>query len=113
MQKYLNSELFSNHQVEVLNKLRSRNIDVKSNFKTKYTFNNVEYLECKMDGCYEVEDQKHLLTCKPLLKKLDKKYHNTKITYNDIFSNVKKQKRVTDFYILLLDTRSSLLKNQN
>ena len=41
IQKYLMSNYFSNFEVEILNKLRSRNINVKSNFKTKFTRNNI------------------------------------------------------------------------
>ena len=35
-QKYLKSSIFSNSNIEILFKLRSRTIDLKSNFKTKY-----------------------------------------------------------------------------
>ena len=110
LKRYLKSKYFSNFEVETLSKLRSRNIDVKANFKKKYTFNNVEKLECSL-GCSEIEDQQHLLHCKPLLDKLkDKK---TNVTYNDIFSNPKKQKLVTERFISLLDIRNQLLQKQS
>ena len=108
--RYLKSNLFTNYEVQTLSKLRSRNIDVKANFKTKYTFDNVEKLECSL-GCPEVEDQQHILKCKPLIDVL--KDNSTNISYDDIFSTVKKQKLVTQRYISLLDLRSQLLENQN
>ena len=108
MQKYLKSNLFSNYQVEILSKLRSRNIDVKSNLKRKYTFNNVEKLECSL-GCQVDEDQQHILKCKPLIEKLNE---NSNVSYNDIFSTVKKQKLATERFISLLDIRSQLLHKE-
>ena len=108
MQKYLRSNLFSNYQVEILSKLRSRNIDVKSNFKRKYTFNNVEKLERSL-GCQVDEDQQHILKCKPLIEKLNE---NSNVSYNDIFSTVKKQKLATERFISLLDIRSQLLHKE-
>ena len=110
MREYLKSNLFTNYEVQTLSKLRSRNIDVKANFKTKYTFDNVEKLECSL-GCPEVEDQQHILKCKPLIDEL--KDISTNVSYNDIFSTVRKQKQVTQRFISLLDIRSQLLENQN
>ena len=105
----MKSNLFSNYEVEILSKLRSRNIDVKSHFKTKFTFNNIEELECSL-GCPENEDQQHIHKCKPLID--ISKDNSSNITYNDIFSTVKKQKLATTRFINLLDIRSQLLENQ-
>ena len=67
LQKFLTSNLFTNYEVQLLSKLRSRNVDVKSNFK-----NNFRNLQCSIKNCLEIEDQQHLLRCKPVLKKIDK-----------------------------------------
>ena len=40
LQKYVTSNLFSDYEVQILSKLRSRNIELKSNFKNKYNKNN-------------------------------------------------------------------------
>ena len=93
LQKYFSSNSFSNYEVEILSKLRSRNINVKANFKTKFTQNNILNLQCSVPNCVETEDQQHLLKCKPIVEKLNKKYDLNKISYNDIFSNFKKQKK--------------------
>lgn len=111
-QKYLSSKLFSNYEVELLSKLRSRNLDLKSNFKTKFTFNNVTDLKCSLNGCDEVEDQPHIMKCKQILDNLDETYEVSDICYEDIFSKSKKQNRVTKLYVALLDVRSKLLQKQ-
>ena len=71
-QKYLKSNLFYNNEVEILGRLRSRNLDVK--YKTKkYTFNNIEKIEFSIIGCSEIEDQQHLMKCKFILEGLRQK----------------------------------------
>ena len=112
LQKYLKSNFFFDYHVEILSKLRSRNIDVKSNYKTKFTKNNVENLECSIVGCFDIEDQQHLLKCKPILQRFHKMQNFKNVSYEDIFSNVQKQKKITDLYINLLDTRKKILEEQ-
>ena len=109
LQKFLTSNLFTNYEVQLLSKLRSRNVDVKSNFK-----NNFRNLQCSIKNCFEIEDQQHLLRCKPVLKKLDKEQivKLSKIKYNYIFSNTKHQKKVIESIIPILNIRHSLLKEQ-
>ena len=108
------SNIFSNYEEEVLSKFRSRNINVKSNFKKQFTFNNIENLQCSLNNCFEEETQEHLMKCKPIIDQLDTK-NSLKlktIKYEDIFSTVKKQKKATEVLIILLDIRNSLLTNQ-
>ena len=112
VQKYLKSSLFSDIEVETLSKLRSRNINVKDNFKTKFTHNNTTNLQCSIDTCFEIENQQHILKCKPVIAKMNKNYDLANISYNDIFSNLKKQKKVTEIFVNLLDIRNTLLKKQ-
>ena len=78
-----------------------------SNFKKKYTINNVEKLECSL-GCPEIENQQHILACKPLLSELKDTQSN--ISYNDIFSNTKKQNAAVKHYVRLLVIRNELLQ---
>ena len=65
-----------------------------------------------MVNCFDIEDQPHLLKCIPLLNKLDKKHDLKKISYDNIFSKIKKQKKVTEVFAALLDIQSSLLLEQ-
>ena len=71
----------------------------------------MENLECSIVGCSDIEDQQHLLQCKPLLQEIPKKSYEN-ISYHDDFSNVKKQKQITNLYINLLDIRNNLLEEQ-
>ena len=63
VQKYLNSDLFTNDEVYLLSKLRSRNIQMKENFPGMHAD-----LLCSF-GCLTDESQQHLLQCKPILEK--------------------------------------------
>ena len=105
-QKYLHSSIFSNREIEMLIKLRSRMVEVKCNFKTKYSNN----LVCQIDGCYFEENQEHLLSsCKTIITKL--KHKGPASTHEDIFSrNLEKQKNVAKIYIKLLKIRTEILK---
>ena len=109
LQNYITSNLFSNYEVQVLIKLRSRNIDVKSNFKTHF-----RNLQCSINNCSEIEDQQHILKCKPVLKKLDRKQliKLSKVKYEYMFSKTKYQKNLIDIIIPVLDMRNSILKEQ-
>ena len=86
---------------------RSRNLKVKSNFKTQFKNN----LECSVENCSEIEDQPHLFKCKPVLNKLNKKYKINEISYKHIFANHKKQKKVVQILVALLEIRNALLQN--
>ena len=44
------------------------------------------------------------------MEKLPKKYDLNKIVYSDIFANAKKQKKVTEVFIKILDIRDSVLE---
>ena len=112
LQKYLKSSLFSNYEVEMLFRIRSCTIDVKTNFKSKYEKNNIENLQCRMENCTKIEDQQHLLNCKPILSQLPQSFDLKNIFYKDLFSKTKKQKKVVELFIALLDTRSSILEYQ-
>ena len=81
-QEYMTSKMFKNHEVELLCRLRSKNIDLKCNFKTKFTLkNDIEKLKCVMKTCNELETQEHLMECRPIIKELNKKYDMTGIHY--------------------------------
>ena len=104
MQKYLKSKLFSNEEIELLNKLRAKMLDVKVNFNTMYK-NSVK---CSIDGCQLDESQEHMMqTCQPLLDKLS--FKNQNIKYQDLFGSTKRQIRVTQLYSELLEIRADIL----
>ena len=101
MQDYLKSKLFSNNDIELLCRLRSKMTDLKANFSKKYSNN----LQCSIDGCSLEESQEHLLTnCPSLSMHLKNRKH--KVKYSDLFSNTKKQKEATKLFTELFNIRA-------
>ena len=110
LQKYLKSNLFSNKNTEILLKLRSRTIDVKMNFKTKYLNNT----ECSLNGCTQDESQEHIFqNCSQLLQKFDINYRKLNIKYEDIFRNTRRQIQTVQLFDKLMEIRSKLLTTSN
>ena len=102
LQKYLKSNLFTNKNTEILLKLRSRTIDLKMNFKTKY-FNNTKW---SLNGCIQDESQEHIFqNGEQLLRNLDNNYKNLNIKYKDIFRNTKKQLQAVQLFGKLMDDK--------
>ena len=108
-QQYMKSQLFTNEEVNLLFAIRSRMIDSKSNFKSKYIKDD---LTCRI--CHKAEEnQFHLLHCKVLndvLKSND--IISEQVKYEDIYSEHKKQKLVTSIFAKLLNIRKQMLENR-
>ena len=110
MQSYLKSRLFSNNEIEILFRLRSRTTELKSNFKTKY----LDQLQCSVKGCSQEESQEHVFSsCHTLLKLLNKQQQNKTTTkYKHIFSNnTRKQHESVVHFDNIMDIRAKLLQN--
>ena len=106
----MKSPTFSNEEVNLLHKLRSRSTDCKENFKQKYIHSNLLCDLCKNEN----ENQQHIMKCKVILNEFK---CNTlsieKIEYADIFSkNIRKQKEVTALFNSLFETRETILENR-
>ena len=102
MQKYLKSQLFSNSDIELLFKLRSKTVDVKINFKTKYA----NSLTCPLNGCNQEDSQEHIFeSCEELLKRSK----NDKVKHKQIFSNTKNQFKAVKNFKSLMEMREKLL----
>ena len=107
MEAFLNENLSINEK-KVLFSLRTRMIDVKTNYKNKYLFN----MQCRLcDEKNEEESENHLINCNKIMQHypgstvdlLNAKYEN-------IFSqNIEEQIQVTKIYNLIFKTRSRLL----
>ena len=69
---------------------------------------------CSIKNCFEIEDQKNILNCKPVLNSINKQQRDQieKIDYEYIFSSTKKQNEVIKVFIPLLDKRDEMLKAQ-
>ena len=86
--------------------MRSRTIDLKSNFKTKY----LNEIECSLNGCSGEENQKHIFeNCKPILENLGN-FKNQNIKYEDIYKSTKKQRKAVDYFNKVMEIREKLLK---
>ena len=102
-QSYLSSANFTDDEVFLLARLRSRNILVKENFSGMYS----DTL-CSL-GCEENETQQHILTCKPILEKSNASEVAKSVAYGDIFGNETRQKLSVLVFKELLRTRDELL----
>ena len=96
LEQYLTSDKISTIEKQTLFKLRTRMVDVKTNFKTHYGHN----LACRF--CPEDESQAHLLSCNEIIKGVDV----TKVEYDDIFKNIEKQEAVAKVFTAILKSRS-------
>ena len=83
LEPYLSSVKLSTEEKQTLFKLRTRMVDVKSNFKMQYGQN----LTCNF--CPEIDTQSHLLSCEQLTDGID--ISNTE--YEHIFQDLKKQEK--------------------
>ena len=102
---YITSPIFKNTEVNLLHALRSRMVNVKANFPSKYQ-NDLNCPLCETN----VDDQSHILDCTELTNRLNtSEISLRKNVYEDIFSDVQKQKEVTALYERLLEIRKSLV----
>ena len=101
----MTSPIFTNDEVNLLHALRSRSINVKNNFSSKYR-NDMSCPLCS----YVRDDQQHLLDCDVLKNKLkSREAANNKVVYEDIFEDYLKQKEVTHLFAKLMKIRDSLV----
>ena len=112
IQKYLTSPVFSNCETKLLFALRSRTLEgIRANFPNMYKENLNCPLNCwSQDEQIQKDTQQHILVCPTISSKF--KSAETSfgaIRYEDIFSDVHKQKEVTALIGQLLDVREDCL----
>ena len=100
-EKYFDDERFSRSEVELLFALRTRMIDLRSNFSNKYG-NEISCRICKL----HIECQEHLLQCEVLKSKVE---NPNQVVYEDIFGHVDKQLEAVRVYKKLLREREVFL----
>ena len=104
-QTYMTSPLFSNEEVNLLHGLRSRSVNVKCNFRTRFQ-NNLLCPLCEQED----DDQPHLLNCVELLNRFkDEDLVQVKSVYQDIFEDHLKQKQITHLMSRLIHIRNQLV----
>ena len=102
-QDYINSELFTDIELQVLFSLRSKMSPVKCYFPGMHSDK-----KCTQ-GCTINEDQAHLLSCIHLVNKMADKSLLAEAEYDDLFGSVDQQKQITDIYIELLQIKENIL----
>ena len=108
-QKYMTSPIFTDIEVNLLHRLRSRSTECKENFKQKYIHTNIRCSLCDVEN----EDQRHLLSCRVIQQYIrSNNITISKVEYQDLFSqDVRKQKEITTLYLELFQIRTTLLNN--
>ena len=103
---YLKENNLSKKDSQLLFRLRTRMLDVKSNFGEMYE-NDLKCRTCSVASAEENED--HLLVCDGLKSEVD---NNEKITFNSVFMNLENQKKAVKAFKAVLMKREVLLKYQ-
>ena len=103
LQAYLKSENLTYKQKQLLFSLRTRSINVKTNYKNKYKHSN---LFCTLCEDKVVESESHLLECKSTKAQLG---NIDDVEYEDIFSSeISRQEKVTKIFEKVIKLRQNL-----
>ena len=101
---YLKENNLSKQDSQLLFKLRTRMLDVKSNFGEMYD-HDLKCRTCTVDSAAENED--HLLVCDGLKSEVDE---NEEITFNSVFMDLENQKKAVKAFKAVLSKREVLFK---
>ena len=105
MQQYLQPSVLEIVQSKLLFQLRSRMVEVKVNFRNKYS--DLKCPACKVDG--EEDSQQHIFSCIKLLKECKILVDNN-IIYSDIFhKNIEKKAAAVRLFQYLWSARIKIL----
>ena len=103
---YLKGNQFNKSDCQLLFKLRSKMLDVKTNFSNMYN-NDVSCRTCGDDGV--VEDEEHLLQCKMLKGEIGV---DSVVKFDYVFKEIEKQKIAVAAYKAVLRKRTVMLEYQ-
>ena len=108
LQNYLRTNNISTKEKKLLFSLRTRSVDVKTNYRNKYKMN----MYCRVcQDQTEEESEKHLLKCKILIENIDSDIDISNAKYENIFSdNIEEQVSITKVYNSIFKTRFKLLQ---
>ena len=110
VQKYMVSPLFTDEEVNLLYAIRSRALNCKTNFKNKYSNDDLLCILCKEED----DTQQHLLSCKVLQSQLESDEKVTyNVTYDDIFKDSYKQKAIITVFSKLIKIRETMINKLN
>jgi hypothetical protein len=100
-QQYLSDARFSKQDIQLLFALRTRMIDVKTNFRNLYD-NNLDCQTCS-EKC--IEDENHLLVCENL-----KNEESVQANFSQVYGSVEDQLNVIKIFKKILRKRETLLE---
>ena len=108
-QDYLQNNILTTKQKKLLFSLRTRSVDVKTNYKSIYTFN----MQCRL--CEKDEDsERHYLKCDKISNKIDPSIDLNQAKYENIFSsNIEEQINITRIFDQIFKIRSRELHKSN
>ena len=101
-QSYLKENMLHKSDCQLLFKLRSRMLDVKSNFSSFYN-NDMTCRTCRKPDSFE--NEQHLLICENLKNEIK----SETVNFEDLFGDLKKQKETLFAYKSVLRKRDILL----
>ena len=105
MKEYLSSEKLNVDEKCLLFNLRTRMVDVRSNYKTKY---GEENLNCTLCETQSEESQEHLLQC-PELSDISA---DSSLRYQDIFGGLDVQIKAAKHWSKLISLRKIKMKEK-
>ena len=107
LQSYLQTDRLTTRQKKLLFSLRTRSVDVKTNYRNMYQFN----MQCRLCEKYE-DSERHYLECEKILNNIEFNSDLTNIKYEDIFStDIQEQINVTKIFDQIFKLRRKLLIN--
>ena len=105
---YLKNSNFRNEEKSLLFNLRTRMVNVKSNFPSQY-----DDMSCGLCGQNESQTQEHLLNCSQLISNCPQLYNNRVVQYSDIFQGVNKQLRCMQLFVNIMKVKEKLEEKSN
>ena len=103
--QYLVDDSFTKTEAHLLFKLRSKTLNLKTNFSQMYSDNLCRI--CKLFP----ESQSHLLQCPDIIPKLKLLSNYKEIDENYIYGDVSKQLKIVKIYTKVLEIREELLED--
>ena len=103
---YLKANILGKSDCQLLFELRSRMLDVKTNFSNLYD-NDTRCRTCTQDGA--VEDEDHLLHCDALRSE----NMDQEVKFDFVYADLDKQMRALKVYKAVIRKRNFLLKYNN
>ena len=104
-QDYLCENNFSKDDIKLLFKLRSRMLEVKTNFRGIHGSD----LSCRTCDTCLIEDEDHLLSC----KSIQIENQPQEIKYADVFGSVEQQRKAVKAFKAVMRKRELLLKRSD